>query len=158
MSMKKIWIVALGAVLLLGFATAAFAQQASPTPQVKATNGQVRKLQGDKLRKELVPLHLDGVALNRADGTLVDVRFQKGIITAVSADSITLKSPGNYVQTYKIDANTKVREKGQPSTVAELKVGEMANVRAVKSGDSYIARIIGCVGEPGPRLKALIGG
>lgn len=164
--MKKIFSVAFAALFLIGSAAAvAVAQEATPSPGAKleerAAKSQERGAKiregraGAKVRRDFVLLHTDGVGM-KADGTIVEIRTQKGIITAVSATSITLKSPGNYEQTYKIDANTKVREKRQPSTVGDLKTGEMANIHAVKSGADYVAKLINCTGEPGPRLKALL--
>jgi len=100
-------------------------------------------------------LHADGVGMKK-DGTMVDLRIQKGIIQAVSATSITLKSPGNYVQTYKITPDTKVKEKRQASSPDKLEVGEMAKVTATKDGADFVARQINCVGKAGPRLQQLI--
>jgi len=157
--MKKIFSVAFAALFLIGsVAAVAVAQEATPSPGAKAQErgAKIREGRaGAKVRRDFVLLHTDGVGM-KADGTIVEIRTQKGIITAVSATSITLKSPGNYEQTYKIDANTKVREKRQPSTVGDLKTGEMANIHAVKSGADYVAKVINCTGEPGPRLKALL--
>jgi hypothetical protein len=156
--MKKIFSVAIAALFLVGSAAIAVAQEATPTPEAKQRERAAKIREGrpgGKVRRDFVLLHTDGVGM-KADGTTVEIRTQKGIITAVSATSITLKSPGNYVQTYKIDADTKVREKRQPSTVGDLKTGEMANIHAVKSGEDYVAKLINCTGEPGPRLKALL--
>ena len=158
--MKKILSVALVALFLVGSAAIAVAQEATPTPspgtRVRERAAKIREGRpGGRVGRDFVVLHTDGVGM-KADGSTVEFRTQKGLITAVSATSITLKSPGNYVQTYKIDGDTKVREKRQPSTVGDLKTGEMANIHAVKSGEDYLAKLINCTGEPGPRLKALL--
>lgn len=150
--MKKFWIVALAAVFMLGSAAVAVALE-TPAP---ANAPEAAKKGADRLRKlDFRLIRSDGVGIKK-DGTTVEVRFQKGLITAVNDTSITLKSPGNYVQTYKIDTTTKVFEKRQPEPVSGLKVGEMANVRAVKAGNEYVAKLINCVGAPGPKLKALL--
>lgn len=153
--MKKIWIVALAAMLMLGSAAVAVAAE-SPTPQAKQQERAKKSAdRPQKQERDFRLIHSDGVGI-RKDGTTVETRFQKGIITEVNAGSITLKSPGNYVKTYKIDATTKVFEKRQPEAVSDLKVGEMAAVHAVKVGNDYIAKLINCVGEPGPKLKELL--
>jgi hypothetical protein len=128
----------------------------SPNPTAAAKDpaaARAKRLQGARQRGFFF-LHGDGVAM-KPDRTTVAVRSQKGIIQAVDANSMTLKSPDGYTQTYVLNADTKVREKGQPSKIEDLKAGEMAKVIAIKEGDKYVAKLINCVGEPGPRLKAL---
>lgn len=153
--MKKIWIVAFAAMFMLGSAAVAVAVE-SPAPEAKQQEGAKRRADRPlKQARDFLLFRSDGVGIKR-DGTTVETRFQKGIITAVNAGSITLKSPGNYVQTYKIDANTKVFEKRRPQAAGDLKVGEMAGVHAVKAGNEYVAKLINRVGEPGPKLKELL--
>ncbi|MGQ0678766.1 MAG: hypothetical protein ACT4OM_03750 [Actinomycetota bacterium] len=155
--MKKTWIVALSALLVLGTAAVAGAQEATPPAEDKQSEGKGRlRERFSKVREHRgILLHKDATSIKQ-DGTLVETRVQRGIITAVNGQSITLKSPGDYVQTYRIDGETKILEKRRPSSVAGLAVGEMAVVRAVKSGSGYLAKVINCTGEPGPRLKELL--
>jgi len=177
--MKRIIAFGLAAVFLLGATMVAIAE--SPTPAAKSKPaGQDGPRLGQALKnlppdliaalpdeikqriaqrrergggaKDFNLLHADGVGMKR-DGTKVDVRIQKGLIQAVSSKSITLKSPDGYTQTYAIDEETKVLEKRKPASAADLKTGEMAKVTAVKKGDGYVAKLINCTGEPGPRLK-----
>jgi len=158
--MKK----ALSFAMAIGFLLiAAMVALAADTPPVPAAAGAAQASakaglrEGKKDRPDFSLLHADGVGMKR-DGTMVDLRIQKGVIQAVSDTSITLKSPGNYVQTYKVNADTKVREKKEASSVDKLKVGEMAKVTATKDKDGaeFVARTINCVGEAGPRLQQLI--
>lgn len=150
--MKRVRIVALVAVLVAGLGTAALAQDSSEGGEKKLE----RAGRGEaKTMGRFLLLHNDGVGLKR-DGTTVEVRTQKGIIEAVDADFISLKSPDGYRQTYAINGETRVREKKQPSSPADLKAGEMARVVALKEGNGYTAKLINCTGEPGPRLKELL--
>ncbi len=161
LQMKKALSVVLVGVFLIGTAAVAVAQEASPSPSPDGKREErARKLRegrpGKRDRGFLV-LHTDGVAMRR-DRTTFEFRSQKGIIKEVSAASITIESPDKFVGTYKIDASTTVREKGEPSSASDLKAGEMAQVRAEKVGNEYVAKVINCVGEPGPRLKELLEG
>jgi hypothetical protein len=149
--MRKIVGIALTGILVVVLAAAAVAQESpSPAPEQNREDGRKRPLAGLGFRV----LHGDGVGM-KADGSTVEVRTQKGIIDEVDGDSITLTSLDGYRQTFAIDDETVVREKRKPSSASDLKAGEMARVVAVKSGDGYTARLINCVGEPGPRLKEL---
>lgn len=162
--MKKIWIVALATMFLLGSAALAIAAE-SPTPEAKQKEPKqqergkkredARPLKQNKQSRDFRLIYSDGVGLKR-DGSTVEIRMQNGIITAVTAEAITLKSPGNYVKTYKIDGDTKVVGKGQAQAVGDLKVGEMAKIQAVKVNGQYVAKLIKGVGEPGPKLKELL--
>lgn len=156
--MKKIAIAVLAALVLLGSAAVATAQESpskAPEDKQKEDGRERRERFKAKRQDGFRMIHSDGVAM-KADGTTVEARFQKGIITAVSSEEITLESPDDYVETYIIDGDTKVFAKRQKSSSGELKVGEVANVRGVKSGDDYLARFIRSGGEPGPRLKEFL--
>jgi hypothetical protein len=157
--MKRVLSVVLVGVFLIGAAAVAAAQEASPSPSPDANRQeQKRKLREGrpgKAGRGFLVLHTDGVAMRR-DGTTFDFRSQKGIIKEVSATSITIESPDKFVQTYKIDGNTVVREKREPSSAEDLEAGEMAQIRAEKVGTDYVAKLINCTGEPGPRLKELL--
>lgn len=157
--MKKSTSILVGVALLLvlGGAAVAVAQVApSPEPGVR-----------DRIRREgpgkpwrglgFHVLHSDGVAVRR-DGTQVEFRTQTGIIRAVDAGEITIESPGNYVQTYKIDGDTRVRAMRRQGSFEDLETGDAASVYAVKSGNDYLAKVIGSRGEPSDRLRELMEG
>lgn len=142
---------ALSIVLAAGFVVAAVAVAAA------AQRGPGADPAGkpETHRREYLFLHADGLVMRR-DGTIVEVRLQKGIIQEVDEDSVTVKSADGFVQTYVIDESTRVREEGQEASVDDLEAGEMAKVAAVKDGDGYTAKVINCVGRPGPRLERLV--
>lgn len=74
-----------------------------------------------------------------APGGFRTVAVQRGEITAVTATSITLKSPDGYSRSYLVNAQTTVRAAGKPAEVSGLKTGERAQVRASKTGSTYTA-------------------
>ena len=75
----------------------------------------------------------------------VTVLVQPGEVTALSPTSISLKSKDGYSHSYVIKPVTKVREKGEPVPLSDLKVGERAMVIAVVTKDGDVARRISCV-------------
>ncbi len=75
---------------------------------------------------------------------------QRGEVTAVSATSITLKSPDGFTKTYVVTEDTKVRKGRAEATIADVKVGDRAGVRGIKEGDSYVVKGIH-VHVPGER-------
>lgn len=155
--MKRVLVGIATAAVVAITAVAAFANGGSSAATPVAATSPAPS-QGARPHKGFVLLHADGVAMKR-DGSTVDARVQKGIIRNVDSTSITLRSPDGYEQTYVIDGSTKVREKRRPADVSELKQGEMARVVALKGSDgTYTARVINCVGEPGPRLRGAASG
>jgi hypothetical protein len=152
--MKKRWGFVLVAIFVIAAAAVAVAQEPVPSATASDPNRAARRAER-RAPRDFFPLHSDGVAMKR-DGSTVQFRSQKGIIQAADGDSITLKSADGYEQTYVISDQTKVREKGKPSTAADLKSGEVAKVLSVKESSGYTARLINSVGEPGPRLKELV--
>ena len=156
---KRIFSVALVGLVLAGTAAVALAQESSPSPSPEGNRQEkLRKLRegrGAKLRPGAMVLHSDGVAVRR-DGTTFEFRTQKGIIREVSATSITIESPDDYVQTYRIDGDTVIRDKRERGSAEDLKAGDVASIRAEKSGSDYLAKHVHSGGEPGPRLKELL--
>jgi len=74
------------------------------------------------------------------DGTFVTLLTQRGEVTAVDADSVTLKSEDGYTREYAVTAETTVRKGREPAKVTDLAVGDRAAVVAVKDGDTATAR------------------
>lgn len=142
--MRKLLGIVLAGALVVGLATVAVAQEkAEGDAEAPKRTGELKK-RARHLGFRV--LHSDGVAMKK-DGSTVDVRRQGGTIEAVTADSITLKSPDGYTQTYAVNDETVVRDKRQPSEVGELEVGENVRVAAVKAGDGYTAKLIHGVPE-----------
>lgn len=62
---------------------------------------------------------------------VIDV--QRGVVTVVSATSVTVKSPDNFTATYALDAATKVTKDHKESTVADVAVNDQVRLEAVKT-------------------------
>lgn len=75
----------------------------------------------------------------------VTVLVQRGVIEAVDATSIRVRSKDGYEHTYVISARTKVRERRQPVAVGALHAGERAMVVAVTTPGGDVARRIACL-------------
>ena len=73
------------------------------------------------------------------DGKTVVHEWQTGTVTAVSGDTITVKSADGFTMTWSLDSTTKVRA-GTAGTKA--KVGDKVLVEGVKSGSVNQARIL----------------
>ena len=86
--------------------------------------------------------HLSVVRHTRAHGD-VTVLVQRGVIEAVNATSIRLRSKDGYAHSYVISAATKVRQGRQPGAVSRLHTGERALVVAVTTPRGDVARRIG---------------
>jgi hypothetical protein len=68
------------------------------------------------------------------------VATQRGSVTAVSKDSITVKSDDGYSRTYKVDADTLVNS--ARDGIASIKTGSAVNVRAVVADNTATATVI----------------
>jgi Domain of unknown function (DUF5666) len=65
---------------------------------------------------------------------------------AISAGSLTVTLPDGSTATFKTDATTIVRDKGQVVPISNLQSGERAMVFGLRNDDgSYTARLIRCV-------------
>ena len=67
---------------------------------------------------------------------------QRGQITAVSPTSITIKSLDGFTMTYVVNAQTKVRERGQLESISALSDQERAVVIGVQTGSTWTAKLI----------------
>ena len=88
--------------------------------------------------------HLSVVRHTRKHGD-VTVLVQRGVIEAVDATSIRLRSKDGYVHSYVISGVTKIRERRQPVAVSKLHAGERAMVLAVTTPSGDVARRIACL-------------
>jgi hypothetical protein len=110
------------------------------------------------------PIHGETV-VKKDDGSFATVRHLRGTVTAVSADSITVKAEDGYSATFAIDADTVVRtglpERGtdpsaSTSTVADVKVGDVAHVSGVVDGSTATAdRVFSMTAAQAAELEAL---
>jgi hypothetical protein len=143
------------AVLGLGAAAgAANVAFADPTPSPSTTAspeakpdkgergdrpGRIGKRFGHGLRGH--GIHGEFVVKDR-DGNFVTLLTQRGEVTAVDGDSITLKSEDGYTKTYTVNDDTRIRRDRDKAEIGDIKVGDQAAVTAEKSGDGGTARAV----------------
>jgi len=79
-------------------------------------------------------------------------RGTMGTITAISGDTIKLKTMDGKEATVKVTSETRFRHEGKPDTkLSDFKVGEVVFVAGEPSGDNtWTARMIGSRGPGGP--------
>jgi hypothetical protein len=138
------WVVA--GVLLLSAGGVALAAQSSPsTTQPGTTAGKARAGvagRGPGWRHGLARRALHGeLTLQTKDGVKTVV-VARGQVTALAADSITVKSSDGVSTSFKINGDTRFGFLRQPAPRAELKVGDTVWVAGTRSGDTNTANRI----------------
>jgi hypothetical protein len=79
------------------------------------------------------------------------VRYARGEITAVGADSLTVSAKDGAAFAFGVTSTTRVRSRGKAIPFSSLEVGEKAMVFATRQADgSWSAFLIRCVSEPAP--------
>jgi hypothetical protein len=143
---------------------ASSAAPAAATVPTTAANTSAAMAAGDAAQVDeaaLTPaaLRLGGKLLNRVvrgdltirakGGTLVQVHYERGAISAVSATSITITGPDGKGATFAVSATTKVRSQGKLEAIGDLAVGQNAMVFGTVSGSTYSAVLVrGLVARP----------
>ncbi len=142
----------LGVGAAAGAATVAFAD---PTPTPPAGQGEKARPDSERARAEGARpgrhalrhglrghgLHGEFV-VKKADGTFATLLSQRGEVTAVDGDSVTLKSEDGFTEEYTVNADTRIRRDRAQSKIGDVKVGDTARVVADKSGDGGTARMV----------------
>jgi Domain of unknown function (DUF5666) len=89
------------------------------------------------------------LTLRAKGGTFVQVHYERGQITAVSAGSITITGPDGKGASFTVTANTKIRSQGKLEAIGALQMGQNAMVFGTVSGNTYTAVLIrGIVARP----------
>ncbi|RZU49144.1 hypothetical protein EV385_0880 [Krasilnikovia cinnamomea] len=70
------------------------------------------------------------------------VVVQRGTVTAVSADGVTVKSTDGFAQTWSFGDRLKVRQDRKPAETSAIKAGAQVGVAGLKDGDTATARLI----------------
>ena len=70
---------------------------------------------------------------------------QRGVVTAVNAGSVTVKSKDGFSATYTLNATTKVHKGKQTATTAQLTTNDRVRVLADKAGATATR-----IGDAGP--------
>ena len=74
-----------------------------------------------------------------SDGTIEQVRSIRGEVTAVNADSITVKASDGFEQTFAVNAETDVNKSRDEAAITDVAVGDIAMVKGTVSGDTVTA-------------------
>lgn len=137
------------ALVLTGSAIAVGAAGIATSAAVDQPSGQyaaaAQQRQGQRLGLGRM---LHGAAVVKKGDQLLTVQRQRGEATAVSDNSITVKSEDGFEATYTIDQKTKVRKARQDGAVSDITTGQTVRVVGVKEGDGFRAVLIG-TGKPG---------
>lgn len=73
----------------------------------------------------------------------LDDLLQKGVITAVSPDSISIANPQTEnAQTFVVNAATKITRNNKPALLRDLQTGELARITARKINERRMAASI----------------
>ena len=83
-------------------------------------------------------LHGD-VTVKDKEGVVKNVRVQTGVVTAVSATSLTLKSSDDYVGEWTVNSDTKVRRDKVQTTIDKVAVGDTVTVMGTVASDTATA-------------------
>ncbi|WCN81412.1 hypothetical protein [Micromonospora sp. LH3U1] len=124
-------------------APATSAPGASPTAQDKA-----REKRGEEWRKRRQArvllrkntLHGEAVVQTK-DGTKTVV-VQRGEVTAIDGDSMTVKSTDGFTMTWTFGDDLRVVERRATVQASDVKVGTKLGVAGAKDGDKGVARLI----------------
>jgi hypothetical protein len=118
----------------------------SPSAPTSASSAQPQEKNRDHRKRSLVRRALHGEVTVGGKQTRV-IEFQRGTVEKVSATSITVKSRDDFIGTYVVADDTRVRQAGEPGIISDIKAGDKVRVVAVKDGDTSTAKRIG---EPKP--------
>jgi hypothetical protein len=141
------------AVLGLGAAaSAANVAFADPTPTPSSSASAEKSEKSDRPGREFrkgrfghglrgAGVHGEFVVKNR-DGKFVTLLSQRGEVTAVDNDSVTLKSEDGFTKEYTVNDDTRIRRDRGQSKISDVKVGDRAAVVAEKTGDGATARSV----------------
>ncbi|WP_435206805.1 hypothetical protein [Micromonospora sp. bgisy143] len=117
-----------------------------PSPTAAEKGKQKRGEEWRKRRQARVllrknTLHGEAVVQTKENGTQT-VAVQRGEVTAVDGDSMTVKSTDGFTMTWTFGDDLRVVEKRATVQPSEVKVGTKLGVAGVKDGDKGAARLI----------------
>ncbi|MEU0547277.1 hypothetical protein [Micromonospora sp. NPDC005979] len=124
------------------------AAPATPAPSPTAAEKGKQK-RGEELRKRHQArvllrkntLHGEAVVQTKENGTQT-VAVQRGAVTAVDGDSMTVKSTDGFTMTWTFGEDLRVVEKRSTVQPSEVKVGTTVGVAGTKEGDKGVARLV----------------
>jgi hypothetical protein len=175
--LRKALLAGVVALALTGAGTAiAWSATDSPSPSPSPSEsapGKSDKAPGqEKPAKAQRPQHLHSESVvKKADGTFETQLTQQGTVDAVSETSVTVKSEDGFMQSYAVNAETKITKFPAPAAdgspakdadgkrlrpaevaIGEIAAGESVQVSGVKSGSDATARQIAEGAPTGPGM------
>ncbi|MEV4767837.1 hypothetical protein [Micromonospora humida] len=125
---------------------AAPAASTTPSPQAgdKGKRGErVKELrQRRQARVKLGRNGLHGEAVVQTKDGTKTVVVQRGEVTAIDGDSVTVKSTDGFTLTWKLGDQLRVVERRTTVKASDVKVGTRVNVAGARDGDASVARLI----------------
>jgi hypothetical protein len=112
---------------------------ASPTASPADKPGQRADAKGKHRALLRRALHGEATLGGRQQQVVV---FQRGIVEAVSATSMTLKSEDGFTATYVLNSKTRVRKQRQPATASDVEVKDKVRMLATKDGSVLTAKVV----------------
>ncbi|MEH1168943.1 hypothetical protein V6V47_26525 [Micromonospora sp. CPCC 205539] len=126
------------------------AAPATPTPGASpSAEEKARQKRGEEWRKRRQArvllrkntLHGEAVVQSK-DGEKKTVAVQRGEVTAIDGDSMTVKSTDGFTVTWAFGDDLRVVERRASVQPSEVKVGTKLGVAGAKDGDKSVARLI----------------
>ncbi|MEV6365979.1 hypothetical protein AB0L86_03680 [Micromonospora musae] len=131
---------------------------AAPAPSTSASSAPGEKGEkGEKPRRERAEerrerrkarvllrrntLHGEAVVQTR-DGAKQTVAVQRGEVTAIDGDSMTVKSTDGFAMTWRFGPELRVLERRTTIQPADVRVGTAVGVAGAKDGDAGVARLV----------------
>ncbi|MFI9641139.1 hypothetical protein ACIG87_13935 [Micromonospora sp. NPDC051925] len=118
---------------------------ASPSAEAKGKRGE-RAQELRKRRQARVLLRKDGLhgeaVVRTKDGGTKTVVVQRGEVTAIDADSVTVKSTDGFTLTWKLGDQLRVVERRTTIKADDIKAGTKVDVAGARDGDASVARLI----------------
>ena len=132
---------------LLAAPAPAAGESTSPSPSAGAKGKRAERAQELRQRRQArVLLGRNGLhgeaVVQTKDGGTKTVVVQRGEVTAVDGDSVTVKSTDGFTLTWKLGDQLRVVERRTTVKANDLKVGTRVNVAGARDGDASVARLI----------------
>lgn len=124
----------------------AFAAPPSPTPTPTATSSETPSDAPARKGHRRGPLRGEFVVPAR-DGGYMTVAIQYGEVTAVSQDSVTVKSDDGHSREYKVTPDTRINR--GDTGIDAIKTGQQVRVAAKVEGDTATAKSVRDVSKRG---------
>lgn len=149
--MKKTAVTAALVAAIVGGGSAALASGSSASAAPRVASSGAGSTAGHALKEHhrsalKRAIHASWVTKDKKSGTVVTHQAIRGVATAVSASSITVKAADSTTETFRITTGTKVHLKGTPRTAAasisQVKVGDRAAVLGTGTSSLTAKRVL----------------